>query len=129
MRWSVEKGSGDSSIFFYLWVAAYIISFTYNFLWDIFMDWGLIDPKAPKDAPFLREEMVEIINQNKQTSIFCLDLWKQILLLLWYNGRLSTSTVLGYERIISRSMVRNLLLSSLTLFHCCTKKSDILKFR
>lgn len=58
LRWSVEKGSGDSSIFFYLWVAAYIISFTYNFLWDIFMDWGLIDPKAPKDAPFLREEMI-----------------------------------------------------------------------
>jgi hypothetical protein len=22
------------------------------------MDWGLFDPKAPKDAPFLREEMV-----------------------------------------------------------------------
>lgn len=22
------------------------------------MDWGLIDPKAPKEAPFLREEMI-----------------------------------------------------------------------
>uniref|UniRef100_A0A8R1DFD8 EXS domain-containing protein n=1 Tax=Caenorhabditis japonica TaxID=281687 RepID=A0A8R1DFD8_CAEJA len=28
------------------------------FLWDIFMDWGLIDPRAPKEARFLREEMI-----------------------------------------------------------------------
>lgn len=47
-----------ASPFFYLWILAYIISFTYTFLWDIFMDWGLIDPKAPKEARFLREEMI-----------------------------------------------------------------------
>ena len=47
-----------TSPFFYIWIAAYIISFTYTFLWDVFMDWGLIDPRAPKDAPFLREEMI-----------------------------------------------------------------------
>jgi signal transduction histidine kinase len=58
---------------FAFWVFSYIISFTYTFLWDgesiyllfnaysrnlVFMDWGLIDPRAPKDAPFLREEMI-----------------------------------------------------------------------
>uniref|UniRef100_A0A914HAM7 Xenotropic and polytropic retrovirus receptor 1 n=1 Tax=Globodera rostochiensis TaxID=31243 RepID=A0A914HAM7_GLORO len=55
--WSMEKAS-DTTLFFYLWIASYIISFTYTFLWDVFMDWGLIDPKAPKEAPFLREEMI-----------------------------------------------------------------------
>lgn len=48
----------ETSMFFYLWVSSYIISFTYTFLWDVFMDWGLIDPRAPKDAPLLREEMI-----------------------------------------------------------------------
>ncbi|KAI6214899.1 hypothetical protein M3Y94_00322400 [Aphelenchoides besseyi] len=43
---------------FVFWVFCYIISFTYTFLWDVFMDWGLIDPRAPKEAPFLREEMI-----------------------------------------------------------------------
>ncbi|GMT19367.1 hypothetical protein PFISCL1PPCAC_10664 [Pristionchus fissidentatus] len=47
-----------TSPFFYIWIASYIISFTYTFLWDVFMDWGLIDPRSPKDAPFLREEMI-----------------------------------------------------------------------
>ncbi|KAL3068428.1 hypothetical protein niasHT_030719 [Heterodera trifolii] len=56
--WAVEKPSDTTSLFFYLWIASYIISFTYTFLWDIFMDWGLIDPTAPKEAPFLREEMI-----------------------------------------------------------------------
>lgn len=46
------------NIYFYSWIIAYVISFTYTFLWDVFMDWGLIDPKAPKDSPFLREEMI-----------------------------------------------------------------------
>ncbi|KAL7078018.1 hypothetical protein ACQ4LE_002668 [Meloidogyne hapla] len=50
--------SDETSIFFYLWVASYIFSFTYTFLWDVFMDWGLIDPRAPKEAPLLREEMI-----------------------------------------------------------------------
>lgn len=59
-RWH-EKTTTDqltTSPIFYLWIAAYIVSFTYTFLWDIFMDWGLIDPKAPKDSPYLREEMI-----------------------------------------------------------------------
>ncbi|UMM22662.1 hypothetical protein L5515_003771 [Caenorhabditis briggsae] len=48
----------STSIFFYIWILSYIMSFTYTFLWDIFMDWGLIDPRAPKEARFLREEMI-----------------------------------------------------------------------
>ncbi|CAD6188101.1 unnamed protein product [Caenorhabditis auriculariae] len=47
-----------TSFVFYVWIASYIFSFTYTFLWDVFMDWGLIDPRAPKEAPFLREEMI-----------------------------------------------------------------------
>jgi|UniRef100_A0A914PVP6 hypothetical protein len=57
-RWATSNNPTDTSIFFYLWVASYILSFTYTFLWDVFMDWGLIDPRAPKEAPFLREEMI-----------------------------------------------------------------------
>uniref|UniRef100_A0A1I8AV11 Xenotropic and polytropic retrovirus receptor 1 n=1 Tax=Steinernema glaseri TaxID=37863 RepID=A0A1I8AV11_9BILA len=52
-------GQGEgTSFFFYLWIFSYIVSFTYTFLWDIFMDWGLIDPRSPSDTPFLREEMI-----------------------------------------------------------------------
>ncbi|MFH4977132.1 hypothetical protein AB6A40_003841 [Gnathostoma spinigerum] len=50
--------STSTSLFFYFWIASYILSFTYTFLWDVFMDWGLIDPRAPKESPFLREEMI-----------------------------------------------------------------------
>lgn len=57
-HWAEKTYPATTSIFFYLWIAAYIVSFTYTFLWDVFMDWGLIDPLAPKDAPFLREEMI-----------------------------------------------------------------------
>lgn len=57
-KWSSASNPAEFSIYFYLWVASYILSFTYTFLWDVFMDWGLIDPRAPKDAPFLREEMI-----------------------------------------------------------------------
>lgn len=57
-HWAEKDDPLSTSAFFYLWIAAYIISFTYTFLWDVFMDWGLIDPKAPKDSPFLREEMI-----------------------------------------------------------------------
>ncbi|KAM3724651.1 Xenotropic and polytropic retrovirus receptor [Dirofilaria immitis] len=57
-HWAEKNDPTVTSIFFYLWIAAYIFSFAYTFLWDIFMDWGLIDPMAPKDSPFLREEMI-----------------------------------------------------------------------
>jgi hypothetical protein len=61
-RWYRHEQPETSDIldspFFYLWIISYIVSFTYTFLWDIFMDWGLIDPKAPKEARFLREEMI-----------------------------------------------------------------------
>ncbi|VDO44535.1 unnamed protein product [Onchocerca flexuosa] len=57
-HWAEKTDPTATSIFFYLWIAAYIFSFAYTFLWDIFMDWGLIDPMAPKDSPFLREEMI-----------------------------------------------------------------------
>lgn len=57
-HWAEKSDPTITSIFFYLWIASYIISFTYTFLWDIFMDWGLVDPLAPKGSPFLREEMI-----------------------------------------------------------------------
>uniref|UniRef100_A0A915PT59 SPX domain-containing protein n=1 Tax=Setaria digitata TaxID=48799 RepID=A0A915PT59_9BILA len=57
-HWAEKSDPSVTSIFFYLWIASYILSFAYTFLWDIFMDWGLIDPLAPKDSPFLREEMI-----------------------------------------------------------------------
>uniref|UniRef100_A0A1I7VYT8 Xenotropic and polytropic retrovirus receptor 1 n=1 Tax=Loa loa TaxID=7209 RepID=A0A1I7VYT8_LOALO len=57
-HWAEKTDPTATSIFFYLWIASYIFSFAYTFLWDIFMDWGLIDPLAPKDSPFLREEMI-----------------------------------------------------------------------
>lgn len=57
-KWAEKSNPNETSIFFYIWIASYIFSFTYTFLWDIFMDWGLIDPRSPKDAPFLREEMI-----------------------------------------------------------------------
>lgn len=57
-HWAETVDPTTTSVFFYLWILAYIISFTYTFLWDVFMDWGLIDSRAPKDSPFLREEMI-----------------------------------------------------------------------
>ncbi|KAL4002989.1 EXS family protein [Acanthocheilonema viteae] len=57
-HWAEKTDPTATSIFFYLWIASYIFSFAYTFIWDIFMDWGLIDPLAPKDSPFLREEMI-----------------------------------------------------------------------
>ncbi|KAK6056561.1 SPX domain protein [Cooperia oncophora] len=57
-KWAEKSDPNGTSPFFYIWIASYILSFTYTFLWDIFMDWGLIDPRAPKEAPFLREEMI-----------------------------------------------------------------------
>uniref|UniRef100_A0A915DKX6 Xenotropic and polytropic retrovirus receptor 1 n=1 Tax=Ditylenchus dipsaci TaxID=166011 RepID=A0A915DKX6_9BILA len=57
-KWASVDKPNDTSSFFYLWIFSYIISFTYTFLWDVFMDWGLADPRAPKDALLLREEMI-----------------------------------------------------------------------
>jgi hypothetical protein len=57
-KWHEKTDILTTSPFFYCWIASYVFSFTYTFLWDIFMDWGLIDPRSPKDAPFLREEMI-----------------------------------------------------------------------
>lgn len=57
-KWAEKDDPNVTSIFFYVWIGSYILSFTYTFLWDVFMDWGLIDPRAPKEARFLREEMI-----------------------------------------------------------------------
>lgn len=43
--------------FFYLWIAASLISSCYAYTWDIKLDWGLFDAKAG-DNKFLREEIV-----------------------------------------------------------------------
>uniref|UniRef100_A0A0N5AD05 SPX domain-containing protein n=1 Tax=Syphacia muris TaxID=451379 RepID=A0A0N5AD05_9BILA len=57
-HWAEKVDSTAATVFFYLWIFAYIVSFTFTFLWDVFMDWGLIDSRSPKDSPFLREEMI-----------------------------------------------------------------------
>jgi len=57
-KWWTVDNPGSINVFFYFWVTAYIVSFTYTFLWDVFMDWGLVDPRAPREAPLLREEMI-----------------------------------------------------------------------
>ena len=41
-----------------LWIWAAIISTCYTLTWDIKMDWGLLDRKAPQENRFLREETV-----------------------------------------------------------------------
>lgn len=48
-----------TSPFFYIWIASYIISFTYTFLWDVFMDWGENEKRS----------RVEIIHSIQVSSI------------------------------------------------------------
>lgn len=43
--------------FFYLWIAALLVSSCYAYIWDIKMDWGLFDSNAGENK-FLREEVV-----------------------------------------------------------------------
>lgn len=47
----------QKSVFFYLWIVAYIASSCYTLTWDIKMDWGLLDKGAGENR-FLREEVV-----------------------------------------------------------------------
>jgi hypothetical protein len=35
-----------------------MLSSFYTYIWDVRMDWGLFDPKAPPEYKFLREELV-----------------------------------------------------------------------
>lgn len=44
--------------FFVFWIISLFISSTYIYVWDIKMDWGLFDAKAPREYRFLREELV-----------------------------------------------------------------------
>ncbi|CAG7822159.1 unnamed protein product [Allacma fusca] len=52
-----HSSDGDINVFFYLWIAALVISSCYAYIWDIKMDWGLFDQNAG-DNTFLREEIV-----------------------------------------------------------------------
>jgi len=47
----------ELNAFFFLWIAASVISSCYAYIWDIKMDWGLFDGNAG-DNTFLREEIV-----------------------------------------------------------------------
>lgn len=44
--------------FFICWILSLIIGTVYLYTWDVKMDWGLFDQKAPKEYRFLREELV-----------------------------------------------------------------------
>uniref|UniRef100_A0AC35TPQ4 SPX domain-containing protein n=1 Tax=Rhabditophanes sp. KR3021 TaxID=114890 RepID=A0AC35TPQ4_9BILA len=57
-HWSSSNAPEYNTFFYYLWVTTCIISCVYAFCWDLFLDWGLLDPRAPSDAPFLREEII-----------------------------------------------------------------------
>ena len=46
------------SPFFYFWIISSIASSTYTYLWDIKMDWGLVDLNNAGENTFLREEIV-----------------------------------------------------------------------
>ncbi|RUS73639.1 hypothetical protein EGW08_018594 [Elysia chlorotica] len=47
----------QSTVFFYLWVASAVLSSCYTYVWDIKMDWGLVDKNAGENKG-LREEVV-----------------------------------------------------------------------
>lgn len=47
-----------SSPFFKFWIGSLIISTVYTYIWDIKMDWGLMDKNAPDELRFIREEIV-----------------------------------------------------------------------
>ncbi|XP_060078011.1 solute carrier family 53 member 1-like isoform X1 [Ylistrum balloti] len=51
------EGQRQTSVFFYLWIGASVISTCYTLTWDIKMDWGLLDKNAGENT-FLREEIV-----------------------------------------------------------------------
>ncbi|KAG9510020.1 Xenotropic and polytropic retrovirus receptor 1, partial [Fragariocoptes setiger] len=44
--------------FFICWILSLVFGSCYTYIWDIKMDWGLGDPKAPKEYAFLREEII-----------------------------------------------------------------------
>ncbi|ODN00179.1 Xenotropic and polytropic retrovirus receptor 1 [Orchesella cincta] len=52
-----EQNNENFNPFFFLWIAASIISSCYAYIWDIKMDWGLFDKNAGENT-FLREEIV-----------------------------------------------------------------------
>lgn len=47
----------QNNAFFYLWILSAVVSTIYTYMWDIKMDWGLLD-KHTGDNRFLREEIV-----------------------------------------------------------------------
>ncbi|XP_071444301.1 solute carrier family 53 member 1-like [Hetaerina americana] len=55
--YSDQYEDSSESPFFYIWIAASIVSSCYAYTWDIKMDWGLFDKNAG-DNRFLREEIV-----------------------------------------------------------------------
>ncbi|XP_060535438.1 solute carrier family 53 member 1-like [Cylas formicarius] len=57
---SYYKPHYESSLdnpYFVLWIVAQVVSSTYTYIWDIKMDWGLLDKNAGENR-FLREEIV-----------------------------------------------------------------------
>lgn len=51
-----KRVHGDNG-FFYVWVLAYVVSFVYTYVWDIKMDWGLLDKTATNDK-ILRDDLI-----------------------------------------------------------------------
>lgn len=50
--------SSPENPFFICWIVSLVFSSCYTYIWDIKMDWGLFDSKAPPEYKFLREELV-----------------------------------------------------------------------
>jgi hypothetical protein len=56
--YSANLFNGDWPVMRVIWLISIIVSTLYTFSWDCKMDWGLFDPKAPKEHRFLRKDLM-----------------------------------------------------------------------
>ena len=79
-----ESSNTEARVYFYLWLAASLVSTFYTLTWDLKMDWGLFDKNAGENT-FLREEIVYpqkvscwkrsllmVIRKTKGNCVICL---------------------------------------------------------
>jgi EXS family len=68
---SDDNAAVQRSVFFYLWILSAFVSTCYTFIWDIKMDWGLLDKNAGENR-LLREEIVYSHKVMLIFLIFCI---------------------------------------------------------
>lgn len=89
----------QASVFFYLWIVAYIGSSCYTLTWDIKMDWGLLDKGAGENR-FLREEVVYAF---KAYYYFAM-VEDMILRFIWVLKVTLGETLTGYGEILGTAL-------------------------